>query len=105
MIKELLEGLSEKDVEFTKHAIERMEEYSFEMNSVLKTLFDLESLELEEKENGTYKLTYLLSGKYRMVIVIAKNSKIRIVTTYKTSKKIDKLIKKSKNIISYVKRE
>ena len=104
MIKDIIRNLTRDMIEFTKHALARVSKTGLSEEAVMSKLFDLDSLETEEKQNGTHKLVYSLSGKYRLVVAVARNGKLRIVTAYKTSKKIDRLIKYSRNVIIYVKK-
>jgi len=92
--KELIKKYSKEDVRFTKHAKEKLFEFSFTENFIAEKLFDVAKLVYEEyhEEKKTCKLIYEHSKDYLLAIVVALNEKIRIVTVYKTSKKIQKLI-------------
>ena len=57
-IAEMLKTISEKDISFSKHAEDMLEEREISRKFLLEKLFDLNSLIAEIKQNETYKLIY-----------------------------------------------
>lgn len=103
-IKELIQRTDKKNIIFSKHAIDTLEERNLEQSFIVQKLFETDKFEIEAKQNGTYMLIYRHSRKYSIVIIIIpENDMIKIVTAFKSSKKIEKLFKHAKAIISYTK--
>lgn len=103
-IKEILKKFNEDDILVSERIKNKIYDRGLTIEEVRQKLFDIRSLEVEAKKNGSYFLIYSLSGRYRMVIVIYVNDKIKIATAFKSSKRVDKLLKRAQSVISYVKR-
>jgi hypothetical protein len=78
------------EVEFTRHAVEKMTARHVSESDVKLALKDPDSL-FYDKENETFAVLKSIRNRYLLILYTRKNQTYRVVTVY-FSTKIDKLI-------------
>jgi hypothetical protein len=90
-----------KNIDITDYCKEKMQQRNIEESLMISTLFSKSLCGVEEQQKNyrgkaekRYKLIFLISSKYHLVIIVIFYPKVlKVINCYKTSKRLEKLWK------------
>ncbi len=91
------------DIEFTRHAIEKMKVRHVSESDIQSALKESSGL-FYDVEHGTFVTAKPLRNRYLVILYTRKNETFNVVTVY-FSTKIDKLIESKIRRVTWIKKE